>query len=368
MKKILLLAVLLSAVLCTACAADSINLEETSLTLSLAMDLDEKGNLVVYQTNPIFSPEAKKKKDTLSAYNVLSLTQGNIVFDAVSNGNVVNGKTQVVLIGKNLLKQRNLFPLLDTFYRDPENAVNARLVAVDGAVKELMNFDPEDKPRLAVYLANLIDSTHRREQTVKTELGRYFHQTYEKGMTPSITEIKKGPEEILVTGTALLDSSGKYAASLNRQESSLLLLLQQNVEKPVPFIFTLSANQREGEISVNINNVDYKIVTDYIGNKFYFDIQMDMDVFLMERNFMINTEENLKKLNQKIENLLKHECEGLIAKLKEHQVDPIGLGIYARGYHYQEWKMVEDNWGQAFSEAEIIVSPKVAIQSFGVIK
>ncbi|MDC0759319.1 Ger(x)C family spore germination C-terminal domain-containing protein [Brevibacillus sp. AG] len=52
----------------------------------------------------------------------------------------------------------------------------------------------------------------------------------------------------------------------------------------------------------------------------------------------------------------------------EKQVDPIGLGKYARAYAYDEWKKVEDEWGRAFSKAKVTIHPEVKIISVGALK
>ncbi|WP_374987756.1 Ger(x)C family spore germination C-terminal domain-containing protein [Paenibacillus sp. R14(2021)] len=37
-------------------------------------------------------------------------------------------------------------------------------------------------------------------------------------------------------------------------------------------------------------------------------------------------------------------------------MDPIGVGLYARAYQYKAWKKVQENWGDAFSKADVSVN------------
>ncbi|UED77777.1 Ger(x)C family spore germination C-terminal domain-containing protein [Brevibacillus sp. DP1.3A] len=66
--------------------------------------------------------------------------------------------------------------------------------------------------------------------------------------------------------------------------------------------------------------------------------------------------------------VMKQNMEGVIAKLQKKQVDPIGLGKYARAYAYAEWKKVEDDWGRVFSKAKVTIHPEVKIIRVGVLK
>ncbi|MTI81897.1 MAG: Ger(x)C family spore germination protein [Firmicutes bacterium] len=369
MKKVMVLISIFILGMSTACAEDKIYLEETSLTLAIGLDLDDNNNLIVYQTNPVFSEEATKKVDIKSAYNVQTLRQAREIFNAMSNGNVVGGKVQVFLFSKRFLQEENPVKYLDTFLRDPKNAVNVVMAVVDGSVSEVLNAKLEDKPRIAVYLNNLIERTHRTESTVRTELDDFYRKIYDKGVTPYMSEIKMGETEILVTGCALLNDNGTYAISLNKQETSFLLLLQQDVDEPVPITFNINkGNGNNGTISATLDNISYKIVTDYIEDKFYFDFQIEADAVLSERNYFTNTEEKLNQLAEVIELRLKHECEDLVKEIQEYEIDPTGLGLYARAYKYDKWKNAKNNWGETFANAEVTVTPKIEIKSFGVIK
>lgn len=60
--------------------------------------------------------------------------------------------------------------------------------------------------------------------------------------------------------------------------------------------------------------------------------------------------------------------KGFIKKVQENKIDPIGLGLYARAYHYEQYKKVEEHWGEALSKSNINVSLDVDIQSMGAIK
>jgi len=69
-----------------------------------------------------------------------------------------------------------------------------------------------------------------------------------------------------------------------------------------------------------------------------------------------------------IEQEVKSKFERLIKKIQDHKIDPIGLGLYARAYQYEQYKKVEDHWAEALAEAKINVSVDVDIKSMGAVR
>lgn len=120
-------------------------------------------------------------------------------------------------------------PYLDVWYRDPKNTGNMRMVAVDGPISSVIYNNFKDKPALPEYLTDLINTNKLYNRTVFTPFHEFHRQTFNKGITPAISEIKKGKKDVIVTGSALLTSRGIYKMSLNRYESALLLMLQKKL-------------------------------------------------------------------------------------------------------------------------------------------
>ncbi|UFJ40827.1 Ger(x)C family spore germination C-terminal domain-containing protein [Brevibacillus humidisoli] len=63
---------------------------------------------------------------------------------------------------------------------------------------------------------------------------------------------------------------------------------------------------------------------------------------------------------------IRQDCDRLIKKIQQHQIDPIGLGVYAQAWQYSHWKEAADDWGKALSKAKIRIQPVVHIRGFGV--
>lgn len=86
---------------------DQRNVEDVSLTLILGIDLDPNDNLLVYISSPVFNKEAKIKEETTGVKSA-TVRKARDQFDATVMALTAGSKTQVILVGKRLLKTKKL--------------------------------------------------------------------------------------------------------------------------------------------------------------------------------------------------------------------------------------------------------------------
>ena len=65
---------------------------------------------------------------------------------------------------------------------------------------------------------------------------------------------------------------------------------------------------------------------------------------------------------------MKAQIEELLAKCRQHKIDPVGFGLYARALQYSHYKEVQDRWGDEFSRADFDVSVDLRIASPGAVQ
>ena len=120
-------------------------------------------------------------------------------------------------------------------------------------------------------------------------------------------------------------------------------------------------------MSFQASKVKTKIKTGFKKNTFRFDVKVNMNVNIVERIF---PEDKVKKeeLVKLMEKELQKQFTDLIKKIQKKKIDPIGLGLYARAYHYQQFKKVDNDWGKALAESDINVSVNIKVNSYGAVK
>lgn len=354
---------------------DRIELEEQSISLAYGFDVDKEDHLIAYNVSPVFEKSAEQP---YQVYRKKAITprQAKEQFNS-SSPLAVTGKVQTMLFSHKLLKKHGIIPYLDVWYRDPKDTGNMRMVAVKESVSSILNSHFKDKPMLPEYLTDIIDVNKQYNRTSYTTIQEFHRQLFNKGITPTISEIKKGEKDLVMTGSALLTNQGFYKMSLNRQESAFLLMLQNKATMPVSLTIRMpsqafetsysSENMNNSEfITINVISMEQKCTTDYDRDHFAFGVKMKLNVSLAERTF--NMKKDQEKLDSILTKQLGKDLNRLIQKVQKQQLDPFGFGDYARAFQYQHWKRVENQWPTEFSKATVIVKPTVRVLDQGIIE
>ncbi|CAN7739788.1 Ger(x)C family spore germination protein [Paenibacillus sp. LjRoot56] len=347
---------------------DQMPLENVTLVLMVGLDLDKDNNLVIYASSPVFNKEAKVKNE-VTKVTAINIRDSRNEFDTRASALVSAGKIQNVLISKRILAHDDWFKLLDVFYRDPKTSETARVIAVEGSVEEIMNFAPADKRRMSMHIAKLLDTAHMRNLVQVSTLFDLHRQMYEKGITPYLTDLRKDTE-VVAAGTMLLSKKGKYAYAISNTENQLLQMLQK--EKNGPLSFTVKLPEEKGDspfvtgaLSFYALRIKRDLKVTFEENKFVFDIQCSIPIQLTDKPFTFDVRNDASKLEAEINQQLEAQMKSLVKKMQEHEVDPIGLGLYARAYQFKAWEHVQDEWGHAFSEADVRIHVKTKIKNMG---
>ncbi|MCZ0754276.1 Ger(x)C family spore germination protein [Anoxybacillus sp. J5B_2022] len=363
------LPLLLCAVFLLSGCGMNTKLDSLTMTLTLGLDVTDDGKLLMYSSSPVFNKDAKEHTEVIEV-DASSLREGRYKVDLFASGRTVGGKIQNVVIGKKLVQQKELLSFLDVLYRDPKNSTTALLIIYDGPVKELIESKQKDKPRLAVAIKDLITTTALDKQTVKTNLLDFHRTLFEKGCMPFASEMAMKNGKMTVKGVALFNNKGKYVTSLSSKESAFLQLLRNEIKPAIPFTLRTSAltgNGKKENISVSLEHGKVRYQTRYRNDRFQFHIHIDAGTIITEEVVNVDMRKKQKQLEKMIAKEIENKTKALIKTFQKHEIDPIGFGLYARAYEYRKWKKVENDWGKAFAAADISVSAKVNIISYGVI-
>lgn len=350
----------------TGCA-DRTELDESSLVTIIGMDTNDNRELTLTGMVLDFNEESKSQEILLSG-KVQSLREARSVLGAKSAGEFLSGKLQVMLLSRSLLQKIEMMPYLDVVFRDAKFSNSALLAACDCSVKKLMEGKWNSQPILTEYIRKLIETGHRSEMTVRTTLQNFHYMQTEEGVTAAISEIKPLGKEISVTGTMLLNNSGKMALHLNREESALLLLLQNKFEPPVSYTTTIHGDEGDSVVSFDMKKAKAKVRTAYSSGKFQFHIRVPIRVEIAELDGPYHLAADKKLIESLLTDEVEHAFKSLIGKLQSHKVDPVGYGLYARAFQYEQWKEVREDWGAAFGQADVEIQVTISIDSFGVIE
>nr|WP_245596725.1 Ger(x)C family spore germination protein [Shimazuella kribbensis] len=366
-----LVSCLISLCLLLSGCGDQLYLERSDIILMLGIDLDKNNDLIFFASTPVFNTEVKKNYHVMKV-KAKSLREARYQFNALSQGTIVKGKIQTILVGKKFLQQRNVLPYLDVIIRDPKDDLNSKIVMVDGPVEDIFNSKMDDKGRLGVVIRNMLDNLFLSGVIISPNLQQFNASQLEKRFTPMIPEMKTINKNVKITGSALLSHNGLYQTSLNLIENPLALILQDFLTNQIPVSLPISSSRIHekkelSRLSIAIKGVRKKVKTNVINGQFHFDIHLTVFADLVERMFYLDTANHPTEIKKLIADQLNIEVTRLIKKTQKHKIDPIALGVFARAQQYKNWKKVEDNWFETFSKAKVNITTDIVLINTGVI-
>lgn len=361
--------VLFATVFITSCG-DQMYLEEMEPTLVLGVDVGPNNELILYSSGPIFSKEGDIKFHFVET-KAYSMREARKLANSKSQGFIGSRKLQIFLIGKKMLRSKNVYPYLDLFLRDPKTNTNAFIIAVDGSIKDIFQSQIIAKGRPGVVLRNIAKQSFHNGSTILTPIYEFQRQFLDRRQTPYISELKPDSKQVTITGITLLkEKNAHYVASLNNRESALFLCLKNQIETPLSLPINLSEPKKEKTDLVNleVKKAKSKISLQRNGRHLTLHVNVQISADLGEHvEIKHHPEEGIEGLQQRINQQLQIDFQQLIKKLQTLQVDPVGFGRYVKAFEYPYWLTIKDQWTKAFSKCQIKVKTKVKIRGTGVI-
>ncbi|MFB7138548.1 Ger(x)C family spore germination protein [Gottfriedia sp. NPDC056225] len=357
-------------ILLTGCK-ETINIEDITMGLIFGIDTNnpQQKKLQIFMSSPVFSEEAKEKNEQIMV-DASSIREARTLFDSKVNGVTTAGKLQALLVGTKLTEQKNWTSILDFLYREPKLRQNADLVFFDGNVSELLKLKEEDKPRLSIFIPQLIETADFRNVTLRTSL-RMFHQmSYEKGITPYLPKMSIKDEELEVSGIVLLDKNFFVKQTLSIEETQLFSLLQGKLKGQLGIMASIKEVRDKNQLfniqraSYSIRKIKRKVDCNFNHNQFDFEISYKIPVTVSQSPIKLNNK-TVGRLRKEIESTLEKDLNGLVHKFQANEVDPLGLGILASSYQHEHWKKVKSNWPKDFKNSKIHVKAKIIIVDKG---
>ncbi|MFK0521844.1 Ger(x)C family spore germination protein [Paenibacillus illinoisensis] len=353
------------------CANDKTNLEDATIPLALGLDVKDK-KLHYYISAPVFSKDIQKKSREGEGI-AEGLRQSRNQQDAQFPGSLAGRNFQVIIVGKRLLQYKDWFKILDVTFRDPRNTITDRIVAYDGPIEDIFQFQPKDQPPLPLFVKAIVDSGSKSSTTVKTTAQELHRQLYDRAMTPSIAEIKIENNKIMLKGTTLLSHYGQYRTSLTYQETSLLHILKNEAEPGVSLTFAVDNVQQSvpfniDKLSFSLGDISLQIKSSYENGRFHFKIKVKSIIIITEKFLEFELLQHSEEMANKLSEEMKKNIEKLIQKFQDYEIDPIGFGLYARAYHYPKYKEAQANWGEELSRAHFDVDADLRIGATGAVE
>ncbi|TFB21120.1 Ger(x)C family spore germination protein [Filobacillus milosensis] len=288
--------------------------------------------------------------------------------DIMVSNSIDPSKLQVILLGEELAK-KDIYPILDVFYRNAYNNLNAMIAITEGSATEVINTQPANEANQSKYLVGIINAATNTTLYSGENLQMICAELFEPGEDFVLPYLSKSDENnsVRFSGLALFHDKN-FTGEVIRHEDAVLLTLMDGHKGKQSRITRQIPKKKDYDV--------YNYVTiDVLKNKKDIKYQLDQNKITIDLNFSVRILEyppnqlkeikNIKELTKTLEEELTKEATSIIKKLQEANSDILSLGRKAQAYHYNEWKQM--NWEKDYKNLEIIPNVKVTIKDIGII-
>ncbi|WP_028777994.1 Ger(x)C family spore germination protein [Shimazuella kribbensis] len=276
-------------------------------------------------------------------------------------------KNRVVMIGEELAK-KDIYPILDIFYRDPHSSLNAKIVVAQGKASDLLAMKKVGNTLISDEIPKLIDGSEEKTLVTAENIQSICPVLFDPGEDILLPYLTKKETDIECAQLAMFHNR-IFTGVLNPNESTMFLLLKGSPGKiarmtreeidsdnssPITFDVEKAKHdmqvrvQPKGKIVVTLH-ADWKIgITEYAQNH-------------------LNEQKIVDRLNRKISEDMTRLARQTIKKMQEAQCDGFGIGRRIIAFHPQVWKKMKGNWAYHYKKVQFKADVKVKIIHSGVI-
>jgi len=385
-----LLTVVVFLVLLCGCIP-SVELNQRAIVQAIGIDIEKEGYRVTFQ---IFSPEgggdsgvdaSKQNAKVISA-------EGKTISDAIQNATLQQGKkifyghNRLLIIGEETAKRgvREILPFFNNGY---QSRPNTDVMIAEGTAEAVLTANITQGIVPAESLQNMIENHTENGSVLQTRLLDVIEAVYDESKTVAIPKIKPTEEAkasmaqeenkeekveptqlMIMDGTAILKSE-KLVGYLNESETRGLLWLTGKVHQTlVVFPYQSKLDHEEHAVSVEVHRSETKTDVSIRNGKatFKVEIQAEGRVNELGLNDAVIGAEEMERLEQQAEAVIKKECELCFTKAaKAYRTDPFLYGKLLSRAENSFWQMQKKTWPERIAETTLQVVVQFHIDRFG---
>ncbi|MEE6453220.1 Ger(x)C family spore germination protein [Gottfriedia acidiceleris] len=337
MKKIRLFFIICIAFTLNGCAlVPSVNVNELNLVQASGFNLpkpDQYKGTVVF---PVFRPSGQIEFNVSSAKGE-TIKQVRERLDSQMRYRLISGQLRVVIFSMDFAK-RGIFPIVDTFNRDPAVGSVIQLAIVDGQTSDLLSLNQYKRDNVALYLYDLLLHNSENGAYPYTDFATFIFQYFQLGQDPYLPVLKIVNDKVKLTGIALF----KYDKLVTIIPWKYVFVFKSMIEhyKQGLHQFKIDGEYVAIDNLVSRSKYDVKIKK----GKPEFTIHLNMNARIQEYtgDKPILFPKHIKKIEKAIERDIEKNARELISLLQKNNVDPIGLGskleAHQRSFAAKKWK------------------------------
>jgi spore germination protein KC len=301
---------------------------------------------------------------------VIIQTSNKTVFGAIRMATFENSRklnfthNEVIVIGKSV-GTHGIGPFLDFFSRDPEPRPTQIILYTDGEAKKVLEAKPEIEKATAVEIRKMVDNSNQTSEVERVILQDLIEMLISKSRSATLpmVEVKKSKtgQHPVLNGTAVFKKD-IFAGKLDHQETRGLLWIMGKVQSGI-----IDVPSKEGALAIEIIEASGKFKPLLKNGKMMVAIEVKMEGNIGTEMTPMGTEnpDGLKKLQRKIEAVVRDEVLSSVMEAKKLKADIFGFGEAFRRKYPKEWQSMESRWEELFPKVKVNLKVKAIIRRTG---
>lgn len=275
------------------------------------------------------------------------------------------------------LARNGLADNLDAILRDHEMRLAMHIVIVkDASAADVMGITSGINTIPSNYIEDLIKQSKVHSLGVNTTVLDFLKAYTDKGINPVVTVVKKvkkekiGAEkseefELSIEGAAVF-LQDRLIGFLDGQETKGYNFITGNFSSGI--ITFPTPDNSGGFTSLEVFKATSKKTVELTENEIKLKVLLNINCMLDEQTSNINLTDPkvVKMLEQSANQAVSQDVKLTLVKVqKEYKSDIFGFGQIVHRRYPQEWKVIQDNWNELFSQATVEVETKTIITKKG---
>lgn len=387
-KKLFLIFICFSMIFTSGCW-DAIELNKRAFITTLTIDINDKaeedqsnagGKSFIYDEE---APQVLKVTFGIVNPNKIKSGEGAAIHRTVTASTLsdaseeLNDKTsrvpfyghiKLIIFTQKLIQNQKLFKeVIDKLQKSPNINQTAKVVVFNGTGDDFYEIKPKLEAVPAQYVSGILDNSRTSSSIVSMSLSQllsYMRTWKGEGVIPYLEVEKAGQQEKrFEVNKIMLIKDYKLLQMLDTKYVKSYKIMNKELDVGRKFVnfdgvtvpFVIFDSKREINLVESNNKLKYNVVVNLEGD--IEEVEFGRDIF---------DQEKISSFEDKIAKSMEEELQETTQYFK-NQVgsDYLGFGEYTKKFKNKIYKKYEDNWDEAFKNAEINYKVKVDIRRVG---
>lgn len=375
MRSVKLISLFSSLVLLTGCW-DQAQLNETKLVRAAGFDYLKNGKIRNSASIPQYlNTESGAGPVNNQVFHAVGNTarQSRIKLDRKVSEQVEASKNLIVVLGEDAAK-KDIYHILDVFYRDPKSALNARIAVAKGEAADVISEkfkETETTMGIGQYLNESVRSAEKSSIVPSENIQTICPVMFDPGQDFALPYLVPEKKDVSVKGVAVFHGYkmvGKifgaqgvmYTLLTGKQKHLSMSLTKKITNKHKDRILNyVSIKVKKNKRTFNVNvSPDEKISA---------HIKLDMKVVITEYpRDNLTTKKKIQSIEQALSKTLTKDANAILKDLQDMNSDAFGVGRKLIAFHNPTWKKLD--WNKEYPNIDYTASVNVKVIGHGIIE